>query len=158
MVHCGHFYCSKGQLQFFLLSVFMDIFMLYLVPTCCTLFLNEYILDTTANVWSHFSSFFFFFTFKCLTLKFDLFTEIVVSSLLCVRTAHAQGKAEAAVGAAQKAQEESRMARVTAKQFSPSFQHPGNGELTHTHMHKYTLTDPHTLLFLYAAHVHIHLY
>uniref|UniRef100_A0A667YQ37 Junctophilin n=1 Tax=Myripristis murdjan TaxID=586833 RepID=A0A667YQ37_9TELE len=43
------------------------------------------------------------------------------------RTAHAQGKAEAAVGAAQKAQEESRMARVTAKQFSPSFQHPGNG-------------------------------
>uniref|UniRef100_A0A3P9QCQ1 Junctophilin n=1 Tax=Poecilia reticulata TaxID=8081 RepID=A0A3P9QCQ1_POERE len=43
------------------------------------------------------------------------------------RTAHAQGKAEAAVGAAQKAHEESRMARVTAKQFSPSFQHPGNG-------------------------------
>uniref|UniRef100_A0A3B4XJZ2 Junctophilin n=1 Tax=Seriola lalandi dorsalis TaxID=1841481 RepID=A0A3B4XJZ2_SERLL len=43
------------------------------------------------------------------------------------RTAHAQGKSEAAVGAAQKAQEESRMARVTAKQFSPSFQHPGNG-------------------------------
>ncbi|XP_065812819.1 junctophilin-3 isoform X2 [Labrus bergylta] len=43
------------------------------------------------------------------------------------RTAHAQGKAEAAVGAAQKAQEESRIARVTAKQFSPSFQHPGNG-------------------------------
>ncbi|XP_056138036.1 junctophilin-3 isoform X2 [Lampris incognitus] len=43
------------------------------------------------------------------------------------RTAHAQGKAEAAVGAAQKAQEESRMARVTAKQFSPSFQHQGNG-------------------------------
>uniref|UniRef100_A0A3P9QDR5 Junctophilin n=1 Tax=Poecilia reticulata TaxID=8081 RepID=A0A3P9QDR5_POERE len=49
------------------------------------------------------------------------------------RTAHAQGKAEAAVGAAQKAHEESRMARVTAKQFSPSFQHPGNGGLpTHT--------------------------
>ncbi|KAK7891962.1 hypothetical protein WMY93_023925 [Mugilogobius chulae] len=43
------------------------------------------------------------------------------------RTAHAQGKAEAAVAAAQKAQEESRMARVIAKQFSPSFQHPGNG-------------------------------
>ncbi|XP_061773459.1 junctophilin-3 [Nerophis ophidion] len=43
------------------------------------------------------------------------------------RTAHAQGKAEAAVGAAQKAQGESRVARVTAKQFSPSFQHPGNG-------------------------------
>ncbi|CAJ1057527.1 junctophilin-3 [Xyrichtys novacula] len=43
------------------------------------------------------------------------------------RTAHAQGKAEAAIGAAQKAQEESRIARVTAKQFSPSFKHPGNG-------------------------------
>ncbi|XP_074534424.1 junctophilin-3 [Halichoeres trimaculatus] len=43
------------------------------------------------------------------------------------RTAHAQGKAEAATGAAQKAQDESRMARVTAKQFSPSFKHPGNG-------------------------------
>ncbi len=51
---------------------------------------------------------------------------------LCVRTAHAQGKAEAAVGAAQKAQEESRMARVTAKQFSPSFQHPGNGGQTYS--------------------------
>ncbi|KAJ3597090.1 hypothetical protein NHX12_003490 [Muraenolepis orangiensis] len=43
------------------------------------------------------------------------------------RTAHAQGKAEAAVGAALKAREESRLARVTAKQFSPSFQHQGNG-------------------------------
>ncbi|KAM9753593.1 LOW QUALITY PROTEIN: junctophilin-3 [Menidia menidia] len=49
------------------------------------------------------------------------------SEIALSRTAHAQGKAEAAVGAAQKAQEESRMARVTAKQFSPSFQHPGNG-------------------------------
>ncbi|XP_061577137.1 junctophilin-3 [Cololabis saira] len=49
------------------------------------------------------------------------------SEITLSRTAHAQGKAEAAVGAAQKAQEESRMARVTAKQFSPSFQHPGNG-------------------------------
>ena len=63
-------------------------------------------------------------------LKFDLFIVHSVC-LLCVRTAHAQGKAEAAVGAAQKAQEESRMARVTAKQFSPSFQHPGNGGHTH---------------------------
>uniref|UniRef100_A0A3Q3IU16 Junctophilin n=1 Tax=Monopterus albus TaxID=43700 RepID=A0A3Q3IU16_MONAL len=43
------------------------------------------------------------------------------------RTAHAQGKAEAAVAAAQKAQDESRIARVTAKQYSPSFQHPRNG-------------------------------
>ncbi|CAK6973219.1 junctophilin-3 isoform X1 [Scomber scombrus] len=49
------------------------------------------------------------------------------SEIALSRTAHAQGKAEAAVGAAHKAQEESRMARVTAKQFSPSFQHPGNG-------------------------------
>ncbi|KAL0968070.1 hypothetical protein UPYG_G00261980 [Umbra pygmaea] len=43
------------------------------------------------------------------------------------RTAHAQGKAEAAVGAAQNAQEECRLARVIAKQFSPSFQHRENG-------------------------------
>ncbi|XP_053282858.1 junctophilin-3 isoform X1 [Pleuronectes platessa] len=49
------------------------------------------------------------------------------SEIALSRTAHAQGKAEAAMGAAQKAQDESRMARVTAKQFSPSFQHPGNG-------------------------------
>uniref|UniRef100_G3NFS8 Junctophilin n=1 Tax=Gasterosteus aculeatus TaxID=69293 RepID=G3NFS8_GASAC len=51
------------------------------------------------------------------------------------RTAHSQGKAEAAVEAAQKAQEESRMARVTAKQFSPSFQHPGNGGNTQLSKH-----------------------
>ncbi|XP_076878703.1 junctophilin-3 [Brachyhypopomus gauderio] len=43
------------------------------------------------------------------------------------RTAHAQGKADAASTAAQKAQEECRMARVAAKEFSPSFQHRGNG-------------------------------
>ncbi|KAJ7997817.1 hypothetical protein DPEC_G00216060 [Dallia pectoralis] len=43
------------------------------------------------------------------------------------RTAHAQGKAEAAVGAAQNAQEECRLARVIAKEFSPSFQHRENG-------------------------------
>ncbi|XP_070987940.1 junctophilin-3-like [Oncorhynchus clarkii lewisi] len=43
------------------------------------------------------------------------------------RTAHARGKAEAAMGAAQKAQEECRLARVTAKEFSPSFQHRKNG-------------------------------
>ncbi|XP_010882316.1 junctophilin-3 isoform X2 [Esox lucius] len=42
------------------------------------------------------------------------------------RTAHAQGKAEAAVGAAQKAQEECCLARVIAKEFSPSFQHREN--------------------------------
>ncbi|CAB1323348.1 unnamed protein product [Coregonus sp. 'balchen'] len=44
------------------------------------------------------------------------------------RTAHARGKAEAAVGAGQKAQEECRLARVTAKGFSPSFQHRENGD------------------------------
>uniref|UniRef100_A0A3P8WBB3 Junctophilin n=1 Tax=Cynoglossus semilaevis TaxID=244447 RepID=A0A3P8WBB3_CYNSE len=49
------------------------------------------------------------------------------SAIALSRTAHAQGKSEAAVAAAQKAQEESRVARVIAKQFSPSFQHPGNG-------------------------------
>ncbi|XP_030638111.1 junctophilin-3 isoform X2 [Chanos chanos] len=43
------------------------------------------------------------------------------------RTAHARGKAEAAAAAAQKAQEECRLARITAKEFSPSFQHRGNG-------------------------------
>lgn len=32
------------------------------------------------------------------------------------------------MGAAQKAQEECRLARVTAKEFSPSFQHRGNGQ------------------------------
>ncbi|KAM9808354.1 junctophilin-3 [Neosynchiropus ocellatus] len=49
------------------------------------------------------------------------------SEIALSRTAHAQGKAEAAMAAAHKAQEESRLARVIAKQFSPSFQHPGNG-------------------------------
>lgn len=44
------------------------------------------------------------------------------------RTAHARGKADAATTAAQKAQEESRLARITAKEFSPSFQHRGNSE------------------------------
>ncbi|XP_041123933.1 junctophilin-3-like [Polyodon spathula] len=43
------------------------------------------------------------------------------------RTSHARGKAEAAVAAAQKAQEEARLAGITAKEFSPSFQHRGNG-------------------------------
>ncbi|KAI5617213.1 junctophilin-3 [Silurus asotus] len=42
------------------------------------------------------------------------------------RTAHARGKAEAAVTAAEKAQEECRLARIAAKEFSPSFQHRGN--------------------------------
>ncbi|KAJ8272214.1 hypothetical protein COCON_G00110730 [Conger conger] len=43
------------------------------------------------------------------------------------RMAHAQGKASAALGVALKAQEESRLARVTAKQFSPSIHRCKNG-------------------------------
>lgn len=79
-----------------------------------------------------------------------LYSMHSVPRLLCVRTAHAQGKAEAAVGAAQKAQEESRMARVTAKQFSPSFQHPGNGGHTHSPRSQHTYIR----IYPYAAHVH----
>ena len=41
---------------------------------------------------------------------------------------HARGKAEAAEGVAQKAIEECRMARVAAKELSPSFHIYGNGE------------------------------
>lgn len=74
--------------------------------------------------------------------------KVIIFTILCFRTAHAQGKAEAAVAAAQKAQEESRIARVTAKQFSPSFQHPGNGGQPYMHW----------LKILYIAHVHIRLY
>lgn len=44
--------------------------------------------------------------------------------------AHAHGKAEAAMGVALKAQEESRLARVTAKQFSPSVHRCKNGWCT----------------------------
>ena len=54
--------------------------------------------------------------------------SLINDYLLTTRTAHARGKAEAAMGAAQKAQEECRLARVTAKEFSPSFQHRKNGE------------------------------
>uniref|UniRef100_A0A2I3HC57 Junctophilin n=1 Tax=Nomascus leucogenys TaxID=61853 RepID=A0A2I3HC57_NOMLE len=43
------------------------------------------------------------------------------------RTSHSRAKAEAALTAAQKAQEEARIARITAKEFSPSFQHRENG-------------------------------
>ncbi|XP_043935490.1 junctophilin-3-like [Protopterus annectens] len=43
------------------------------------------------------------------------------------RTAHARSKSESAVAAAQKAQEEARLARITAKEYSPSFQHHRNG-------------------------------
>ncbi|KAJ7312193.1 hypothetical protein JRQ81_006559 [Phrynocephalus forsythii] len=43
------------------------------------------------------------------------------------RTSHSRAKADAALTAAQKAQEEARIARITAKEFSPSFQHRENG-------------------------------
>ncbi len=105
----------------------------YLPPACCTFFWKELVLDATAKD-----------SFYSLTLTFEKFKVYLLYSthsfpcLLCVRTAHAQGKAEAAVGAAQKAQEESRMARVTAKQFSPSFQHPGNGGHTHSQRSQHT--------------------
>lgn len=46
------------------------------------------------------------------------------------RTSHSRAKAEAALTAAQKAQEEARIARITAREFSPSFQHRENGEST----------------------------
>ncbi|XP_026975702.1 junctophilin-3-like [Sagmatias obliquidens] len=46
---------------------------------------------------------------------------------LLPRTSHSRAKAEAALTAAQKAQEEARIARITAKEFSPSFQHRENG-------------------------------
>ncbi|KAB0381735.1 hypothetical protein FD755_003652, partial [Muntiacus reevesi] len=51
-------------------------------------------------------------------------TEALVG--LC-GTSHSRAKAEAALTAAQKAQEEARIARITAKEFSPSFQHRENG-------------------------------
>lgn len=41
---------------------------------------------------------------------------------------HARGKAEAAEGVAQKATEECRLARIAAKELSPSFNIYGNGE------------------------------
>ena len=41
---------------------------------------------------------------------------------------HARGKAEAAEGVAHKATEECRLARVAAKELSPSFHIYGNGE------------------------------
>ncbi|XP_041852612.1 junctophilin-3 [Melanotaenia boesemani] len=43
------------------------------------------------------------------------------------RMSHARGKAEAAEGVAQKAMEECRLARITAKELSPSFHIYGNG-------------------------------
>lgn len=56
-------------------------------------------------------------------------SHVPVSPLPC-RTSHSRAKAEAAVTAAQKAQEEARIARITAKEFSPSFQHRENGQCT----------------------------
>ncbi|XDV53154.1 hypothetical protein PO909_021733 [Leuciscus waleckii] len=61
-----------------------------------------------------------------LTLSFSLHLNRFGPDRNIHRTAHARGKADAATTAAQKAQEESRLARITAKEFSPSFQHRGN--------------------------------
>lgn len=47
---------------------------------------------------------------------------------------HAHGKAEAAEGVAQKATEECRLARITAKELSPSFHIYGNGERPDTEL------------------------
>lgn len=47
-----------------------------------------------------------------------------------LRMSHARGKAEAAEGVAQKATEECRLARIAAKELSPSFHIYGNGEWT----------------------------
>lgn len=63
-----------------------------------------------------------------LTLSFSPHFNIFVLDRYVHRTAHARGKADAAMTAAQKAQEECRLARITAKEFSPSFQHRGNSE------------------------------
>lgn len=55
--------------------------------------------------------------------------ESHVALILCSpRMSHAHGKAEAAEGVAQKATEECRLARITAKELSPSFHIYGNGE------------------------------
>ncbi|CAJ0937759.1 unnamed protein product [Ranitomeya imitator] len=43
------------------------------------------------------------------------------------RTSHSRAKADAAAAAALKAQEEAQIARIAAKEFSPSFQHRENG-------------------------------
>ncbi|KTF88248.1 hypothetical protein cypCar_00021342, partial [Cyprinus carpio] len=59
-------------------------------------------------------------------LSFSPHFNIFVLDRYVHRTAHARGKADAAMTAAQKAQEECRLARITAKEFSPSFQHRGN--------------------------------
>ncbi|GCB73113.1 hypothetical protein scyTo_0002356 [Scyliorhinus torazame] len=44
------------------------------------------------------------------------------------RTSHAKSKSEVAETAAHKAQDEAQLARITAKEFSPTTQHPGNGQ------------------------------
>ncbi|KAG9267077.1 junctophilin-3-like [Astyanax mexicanus] len=49
------------------------------------------------------------------------------SEIALSRTSHARGKAEAAEGVAQRALEECRLARIIAKELSPSFHHYGNG-------------------------------
>lgn len=62
--------------------------------------------------------------------------------VLPCRTSHSRAKAEAAVTAAQKAQEEARIARITAKEFSPSFQHRENGQSGSHPCHSLPLRAP----------------
>ncbi|XP_038610402.1 LOW QUALITY PROTEIN: junctophilin-3 [Tachyglossus aculeatus] len=57
------------------------------------------------------------------------------------RTSHSRAKAEAALTAAQKAQEEARIARITAKEFSPSFQHRENGLECQRPKHQNSIDD-----------------
>ncbi|KAI4571932.1 hypothetical protein MJG53_014038 [Ovis ammon polii x Ovis aries] len=63
-----------------------------------------------------------------ISLALRFYASAVSSALAATpRTSHSRAKAEAALTAAQKAQEEARIARITAKEFSPSFQHRENG-------------------------------
>lgn len=62
------------------------------------------------------------------------------------RMSHAHGKAEAAEGVAQKATEECRLARITAKELSPSFHIYGNGEKPDTEPLSLELRSPNPIV------------
>ena len=81
----------------------------------------------------------------------------VFPPVLC-RMSHARGKAEAAEGVAQKATEECRLARIAAKELSPSFHIYGNGERTkHEEKECPTLTQLHQLPHTHThTHTHAH--
>lgn len=86
------------------------------------LFGIEQELHTSVSM--HCSLFYTFLTWLFLYIFSSSQTSVFEHRIF--RTAHARGKAEAASAAAQKAQEECRLARINAKEFSPSFQHRGN--------------------------------